>query len=199
MKRIRPPSLLLHLSNGITALRNRLRRRHKHLDYILLNLPSTLPSLPEHRSWLRQRLQGSAPLSLTQLDRIFRQIGDDPRPRGVILHVGALAMSLADLQTLRASIQRLRAKGKRVIASAPMYTIGPYYVASGCDAILLQPGGELMTVGLRDETVFLKDALDTLGITLDVVAISPYKGAFDRFTRGDISPEGRAQLEWLLD
>ncbi len=31
------------------------------------------------------------------------------------------------------------------------------------------------------------------------VAISPYKGFFDSLTRNEISPEGREQLEWLLD
>ena len=39
----------------------------------------------------------------------------------------------------------------------------------------------------------------SVGVGLDVVAITPYKGAYDQFSRDAISPEGRQQLDWLLD
>ncbi len=181
------------------ALRNRVRRRHKKLDTLLLTLPASMPPLPETRSWLLKRVQGAPPLSLWELDRIFRRIAADPRPKTVILKINGLALALADLQTLRASIQRLRAAGKRVVVFAQYYTLGQYYLASAADEILLQPGGELMTTGLHQEAIFLKDALGMVGVGLDVVAITPYKGAYDQFSRDSISPEGREQLEWLLD
>src|SRR5690606_39804720 len=95
-------------------LRNRWRGRFRQMDYILLVLPPVMPALPEPRSWLRRRIFGDPPMSLTDLDRHFRQIGADPRPRGVILHLRGFALPLADLQTLRASILRLRESGKRV-------------------------------------------------------------------------------------
>ncbi len=182
----------------IFSLRNRLRQRAK-IDYILFTLPQQMSLLPESRNWWRQRLQGTPPLSLIELDRIFERIGDDPRPKGVILNLRGFAMPLADLQTLRNTILRLRAKGKRVICFAQGYSNGQYYIASATDEIVLQPGGELETVGLRSEALFLKDALETIGVRMDSVAISPYKGAFDMFTRREMSPEGRAQLDWLLD
>lgn len=180
------------------AVDNR-RRAFRKIDYILLTLPAEMPVLPEPRGWIQRRLLGAPPFSLLEVERLFRRIGDDPRPKAVILHLRGLNMSLADLQTLRGSIQRLRGCGKRVICYAQLYDNRLYYVASAADEIILQPGGELVTTGLRAEAVFLKDALDVVGIGLDSVAISPYKGAFDRFTRAAPSPEGREQLEWLLD
>ena len=117
----------------------------------------------------------------------------------MILRLNGLALTLADLQTLRGSILRLRAAGKRAIVFAQSYTLAQYYLASAADEIILQPGGDLMTVGLHQEATFLKDALALIGVQLDVVAISPYKGAYDQFSRAEISPEGREQLEWLLD
>ncbi len=202
IKRLNPLRLLLRLLSliprALTGLRNRLRR-HRQLEYILITLPGSMPALPESRGWLRQRVQGAPPLSLWDLDRMFRRIAADPRPKGVILKLNGLSLSLADLQTLRDSIARLRASGKRVIAFAQYYDMAQYTVASAADTIILQPGGELMTVGLRQEAVFLKDALSMIGVELDVVAISPYKGVFDQFSRADISPEGREQLQRLLD
>lgn len=187
------------LRRAAFALAN-LRRRLVHsLDYILITLPSTLPALPEKRSWWQQRVLGPPPLSQWELGRLFDQIADDPRLRGVVLNLRGFSMSLADLQSLRAMLLRLRVGGKEVICYAQDYDNATYFIASAADRIVLQPGGELRTVGLLQQAMFLKDAFDTVGVSLDVVAISPYKSAFDQLTRSDFSPEARQQLEWLLD
>lgn len=187
------------IGSGWVSLANWYRRRNDKLDYVMLTLGGNLPALEEHRNWLLSRIQGEPPLSLSQIDRLFRQIADDPRPKGVILHFRNLAMSLADLQTLRASILRLRERGKKVICYSSSYMTGEYFVASAADQIILQPGGVLLTIGLQQQTAFLKDALDSIGVKFEVVAISPYKGAGDAVSRSEISPEGQEQMEWLLD
>ncbi len=186
------------IAHGIFSLRNRLRKRSK-IDYITLSLPQEMPTLPEPRHWALKQAIGPSPMSLTELERIFERIGDDPRPKGVILTLHGFAMPLANLQTLRNSIIRLRSKGKRVICYAQSYSNAVYYIASATDEIVLQPTGEVETVGLRSEATFLKDALDRVGVKLDSIAISPFKGAFDQLTRSEMSPEGKAQLDWLLD
>ncbi len=183
---------------GVFSLRNRLRKRAK-IDYVTLSLPQEMPTLPEPRHWALKRAIGPSPLSLTELERIFERIGDDPRPKGVVLTIRGFAMPLANLQSLRNCIIRLRSKGKRVICYAQSYSNAVYYIASAADEIVLQPTGEVETVGLRSEATFLKDALDRVGVKLDSIAISPFKGAFDQLTRSEMSPEGKAQLDWLLD
>jgi protease-4 len=55
------------------------------------------------------------------------------------------------------------------------------------------------TLGLVAQPTFLRSALQTIGIQLDSVAISPFKGAYDSLTLDTISPEGLEQLDWLLD
>ncbi len=174
-------------------------RQRVKVDYVLLLLPLTMPPLPEPRGFLQRRLLGGRTLSLWELAELFGRITDDPRPKGVILVLRGLEMSLADLQTLRAHIVTLRESGKRVITYAQSYDLATYFVASAADEIILQPGGDLATLGLAQHVTFLKDALESIGVTFDAVAISPYKGFFDSLTRSEISPEGRQQLEWLLE
>lgn len=181
------------------VLRNRWRLHYGDLEYILIRLPSTFPPLPEQRSWLEERIFGPAPLSLWELEDMFGQIAADKRTRGIILDIEMLEMALADLQTLRAMIQRFRAGGKRVVVFAPGLGTSEYYVASAADEILMQPTSELSVTGLSTSAFFLKDALALIGVELDVIAISPFKDAMDQFSRADISPEGRAQIDWLLD
>ena len=180
-------------------VRNRWRRRHHDLEYILIRLPSTFPALPENRSWLEERLFGPPPLSLIELEEMFERIAADPRTRGIVLDIETLELALADLQTLRGMIGRFRATGKRVVVFAAGLMTGEYYAASAADEIILQPTAELTVTGLSATAFFLKDALAMAGVELDVIAISPFKDAFDQLSRADISPEGRAQIEWLLD
>jgi protease IV len=186
------------IRRGIFAFLN-WRRGFQKVDYVLLTLPAQMTPLTESRGFVMERVLGKPPLSLTELNRIFERIGDDPRPKGVILNLRGLQLSLANLQTLRGSVLRLKAKGKRVICYAQQYDNATYFIASAGDEIILQPGGEVMTLGLRAQALFLKDALDTVGVEMDAVAISPFKNALDMFTRREMSPEGAAQLNWLLD
>lgn len=180
------------------SFRNRLRQRVK-IDYIRVTLPSVMPPLPETRGFLQRRLFGNPPFSLWDLGVFFKQIAHDPRPKGIVLILRGFDMALADLQTVREHVLMVRASGKRVIAYAQTYDIATYYIASAADEIIMQPGGELATVGLSQQVIFFKDALESIGVAFDAIAISPYKGFFDSLTRSDISAEGRAQFEWLLD
>ena len=79
------------------------------------------------------------------------------------------------------------------------YGMAEYFVASSADEIILQRGGMLSTMGLLRSQTFLKDSLEAIGIQAESVAISPYKGAGDTFTRTEPSKEGEAQFNWLLD
>jgi protease-4 len=197
---------LAQLFNPIRVFRDSWRRfgnwrrlRNKNLDYVLMSLPASLPALPESRNFIQRRLFGPAPLSLWELEKQFDRIAADPRPNGVILTLAGLQMSLADLQTLRGIMLRLREKGKRLIVHSQLYDTAQYYLASAADEVLLQPNGDFFVNGLLAEAYFLKDALAQVGVSMDVIAISPFKGAFDQLSRSEISPEGRAQIEWLLD
>lgn len=169
------------------------------IDYIQFNLPSQINQLPEQRNIIQQQVLGKPPISLVEIEQAFDRIANDSRPKGVILYIRNFQMSLADLQSLRDSIQRLQARGKRVVAYAQDYGMAEYFVASAADEVILQPGGMLSTTGLLRAQTFLKDGLNAIGLQADSVAISPYKGAADTFTRTKPSKEGEEQFNWLLD
>ncbi|MEL6405994.1 MAG: signal peptide peptidase SppA [Chloroflexota bacterium] len=169
------------------------------IHYVQFNLPSQLNALPVQRNFIEQQFLGKAPFSLVELESAFNRIANDSRPRGVILYFRSLAMSLAELQSLRDAILRLKGRGKKIIAFAQDYGLAEYYVASAADEIIIQPSGTLNTVGLLRTQTFLKEGLEEIGLQADSVAISPYKGAADTFTRTEPSDEGKEQINWLLD
>jgi protease IV len=195
LKKINPQALIQRI---LTTILNRIHE-NQPLDYVVFSLQGSLPMFPEGRHWLQGRLQGRAPFSLWEFEKVCERIAADPRPRGLILYLRDLSMSAAHLQTVRGLIATLRARGKRVIAYAQSYDNASYYLASACDAVWLQPGGLVATLGLRRDATFLKDALAQAGVSLDVVAISPFKSALDPLAQTDATPEFRQQVEWLID
>ena len=168
-------------------------------DYTIFILESDLPTLPDPPGPFWQRFVSQPRLSIKELGERFEAIARDPRTRGVVLHLRPVPMPMSCLQDLRELVSSLRAAGKRVIAWAPFYTTGTYYLACACDEILLMPAGVVRPLGFSSTGVFLAEALARVGIKADFIQVSPYKSAADPFTKAQMSPEVREQVTWLLD
>jgi protease-4 len=169
------------------------------IDYVQFTLPVQMPELPEQRNFIQQQFIGKPVLSLIEFEQALDRIANDSRPKGVILYLRGLAMSLANLQTLRDILMRFRNRGKRVVCYAQEYGMAEYYVASVADQILLQPGGDFRPVGLFMEQTFLKEGLKAIGLEADAVQITPFKSGPDTLTRQEPSDENIAQMNWLID
>ncbi|MGA8923154.1 MAG: S49 family peptidase, partial [Candidatus Dormiibacterota bacterium] len=144
-------------------------------DFVELLLEDDLPALPDPPRPLWQRLTSRPRLSIKELGERFEAIGRDSRIKGVVLHLRPVGMPMASLQDLRELVATLRNTGKRVVAWAPFYTTGTYYLACACDEILLMPVGAVQPLGVATTGMFLADGLARLGVEADFVAISPYK------------------------
>jgi protease-4 len=168
-------------------------------DHVIFVLEDDLPALPDPPRPLWQRFTSRPRLSIKELGGRFDRIANDPRIKGVVLHLRPVGMSMATLQDLRELVAKLRQSGRRVVAWAPFYTTGTYYLACACDEILLMPAGTVQPLGFATSGMFLRDGLARFGIEADFVQISPYKSAADIFTKSKMSPELHEQVTWLLD
>ena len=195
------------LRNTRLRFGNALKRRfRKRLPYFVFNLKGDLPEFsPPPPRWQRfLPLFGlptsSPPVNLNDLRAAFERIGADPRAPGVVLRLDEINIQWATAQSLRGLIFTLRNAGKRVLAHCAA-DLDPltYFVAAAADEIYLPPPATWQVLGLRSESIFLKDALETWGIQAEVVAVSPYKSSGDTFSRASMSDEQRAMLTWLLD
>ncbi len=183
-------------------LRNWLRRlRHVKLDYIVMPVGGALPErAASRRNFIERQLPfPPAPLSLEQLNRRLQAIVDADNVKGVVFVFNGFSSGLATLQNFRRSLERLREGGKEVVVYTPYLNLPHYYAATAADRIIAPPGAQFDVLGLQVEVTFLKDALQQVGVQMDVVQISPYKTAFDSFQHNDFTPEYREQIEWLLD
>jgi protease-4 len=167
--------------------------------FVIFILESDLPALPDPPRPLWQRFTSRPRLSIRELGERFDLIANDPRIKGVILHLRPVGMPMATLQDLRELVGKLRQSGRRVVAWAPFYTTGTYYLACACDEILLMPAGGVQPLGFANTGMFLRDGLARFGIVADFLQISPYKTAMDFLTKSKMSDQLREQVTWLLE
>lgn len=189
-------------NNFTVATRNQLRMlRDVKLDYVFMPVGGPLPerSAPPRSFIERQLPLPSPPLSMETLNHRLQAVADASNVKGVVFVFRGFSTGLATLQNFRQSVQRLRATGKETIVFTPYLDTAHYYAASAADHIVIPPITQFEVLGLHTEAVFLKDALNQIGVEADIVQISPYKTAGNMLDHADMTPEQRQQLDWLLD
>lgn len=124
--------------------------------------------------------------------------GDD-RIKAVVLQPRNLSIGWGKLQELYEELSLFKRSGKPVYALLQGPGSREYYLASVADKIYVSPDDMVNVKGFAAETVYVKDALDKLGINVQVDHIGAYKDAGDMFTRTDMTPETRQVLNEMLD
>lgn len=194
-------SVLNVLVNLWRFLRNvfvRLLRRPP--DYVWIDVGGGLPEFSQKPGFVQRRLRrGPSGPSLEDMREKLRLLSSEGRVKGVVLRVRGLGAGWAAIEELRSALLAYREKGGKVVAYLIEGGTAAYYLASAADEILATPLATLDVTGVRTSATFLKDALNHIGVEAEVVAVSPYKSAYDRFTRNDFSDEARDQAERLLE
>jgi protease-4 len=136
---------------------------------------------------------------LRDLVRSIDTAAHDDRIRMMELDLGGLGPSSLDkLAAVRRSIAGFRAAGKPVVAYADYYSQGQYYLAAAADRVFLHPMGLVALTGLGLYRDYFKDAIDRLGINVQVFRAGKYKSAMEPFMRNDMSDADRtANRAWL--
>jgi len=141
-------------------------------------------------------------LSLTPtsgLNEILENItkaSSDKKIKGILIENGILPSGWATTEEIRDALGKFRAGGKFVIAySDYLMSQQGYYLSTAADKIFINPSSTLDFKGLSGEVMFYKDALEKLGVEVQVTRHGKFKGAVEPFIRNNISRENREQIE----
>src|SRR5882724_1270219 len=158
-----------------------------------------LASDPVRRAF-GQASGGPAPETLLKdvIDAIQIAKGDS-RIKLIVLQLGSLDSSgLSKLQEIGAALREFRAAGKRVVAAADSLDQTQYYLAAQAGEVYLDPMGLVYLDGFSYYRMFLKDAIDKLGVDVNVFRAGTYKSFTDQFSRNDMAPSEREETSvWL--
>jgi protease-4 len=102
------------------------------------------------------------------------------------------------LEELAAALREFRASGKKVIAYGTELSQERYYLAAQADEIYLDPMGFVLIDGYDRYRFYLKEALDKLGVDINVFRVGAFKSAVETFTRTSMSPEDREESRTYL-
>lgn len=123
------------------------------------------------------------PLLLREAVAALHRAAEDPRVAGLIAKVQIDAAPPGPVQELREAIVAFTAK-KPSLAWAETYpgTLS-YYLASAFGEVWMQPSGTVGLVGFATSALFLRGALDKLGVEAQFVARGEYKSAANLYTQ----------------
>ncbi|MDH3708733.1 MAG: signal peptide peptidase SppA [Cyclobacteriaceae bacterium] len=145
-----------------------------------------------------QLLGAPTGVGVKELRQAVERAAVDDRISGIYLETQFMYAGLSKLKEFREALETFKESGKFLVAHSEYYTESEYYLASAADEIYLPEEGFLEFNGFRAEYNFLKGGLDKLGVQPQVFRVGAYKSAVEPFTRTDMSPEAREQLESLL-
>jgi protease IV len=134
----------------------------------------------------------------------LRRARSDQRVRALVAKVGGRPIGLATVQEIRRAVEEFRDAGKLTVAWAETFgefSAGnvPYYLATAFDTVYLQPSGDLGLTGIAMERLFLRGALDHLGVDVQVAKRHEYKSAAEQLTERSFSGPAREATQRLAE
>ena len=163
-------------------------------------------------SWAEIKISGSLPEG-PSLPGLFGEIGEtmnrlferldaaarDEKIKGIVLKIDNPSLASGGIHELRTKILDVRKSGKPVYAFLETAMTSDYLVASACDKIFMPEPGMLLMTGMRAEVSFYRNLLDKLDIQADILRVGKFKSAAEPYTRTEMSPEFKQEIEELLD
>ncbi len=147
--------------------------------------------------------EGRQTLQLRQATRAIEAAGRDPAIKGLFLTGSLRPMGYGSgfgaLKEVREAIVAFRKSGKPVKAYLNFAATRDYYVASAADQIVLDPYGVILMPGLASQPMFFAGTFEKFGVGVQVTRVGKYKSAVEPYTRKDMSPENREQIQKLID
>jgi protease-4 len=154
--------------------------------YVPINAP--YPEI-EPSDFFSQLSDGAPTLRATA--HAIRRAKTDSRIKALVIVPKSAGVLWGQVQELRAAVEDFKTSGKGVTAFLESGGGMEYYLATAADRIIMLPAGQLDVVGVATYEVFLRGALDKLGVFPDLLHIGDYKTASNTFTEKGFTPAHR--------
>ena len=124
----------------------------------------------------------------------------DARIKAVAIDLdGFVGGGQANMAAIGAEIEQVKRAGKPVHVYATAYLDDGYRLAAHASKVWVNALGGVFLSGPGGTGPYFAQALDRLGITMNVFRVGTYKAAIEPFTRNDQSPEAEAAEQAVVD
>ena len=193
--------ILVLLIVGLTAGNKRMEDK----TVLVLDLKGSLveQATGNAREALASQLQGDEVKQDVQLRDILQVLDSatkDPKISGIVLLLDDFeGAGMPMLREVADGIERFKASGKRVTAWGSSYTQRQYFIAAHANEILLHPMGAVELEGFGGHRNYYHDALDKLGITVNLMRVGTFKSFAEPFIANEPSPAAMEAESYLYD
>jgi len=172
-------------------------------SYLVLDLSSAITDAPPVIDFRALGANSTTSLQLRTVTRSLKAAASDDRIAGVFikgdLPEAGFGPGYAILREVRSALEEFKASGKPVRGYLTYATTKNYYLASVAGDLAIDPYGLIIMPGLSSQPIFITGALEKYGIGVQVTRVGKYKSFIEPFTRKDMSPENREQMQKLLN
>ncbi|MDD4334389.1 MAG: signal peptide peptidase SppA [Desulfotomaculaceae bacterium] len=128
----------------------------------------------------------------------LREAARDPLLKAVVIRLNSPGGTAAAAQEISAEVERLRASGKKIVASmGDTAASGAYWIAAGTDRIVANPGTMTGSIGVIMERYDLQGLYEKIGVDTETFKSGPHKD-MGSVSRPSTSEE-RAIFQSMID
>lgn len=128
----------------------------------------------------------------------IEKAASDPAIKFIYINPSQVNGTISHLEEFRTALVKFKESGKAIISYSETYSQGGYYLASVADKMYVHPYGGNMVFGVSTSLMFLKGALDKLGIEVQLIRHGKYKSAGEQFVNTNISEANREQNQAMI-
>ena len=141
---------------------------------------------------------GQAKSFYAMLEQVDELAADDSTDTVLFDLSQSVGMNGAQLAEVERCLQKVR-ESKKVVAYLENAGRIEYSIASQCDQILMADMGGLDFGSMAMTTTYMKDALDLLGVRMDIVRCGDFKGAVEPYVQSEMSAHLRRHYVDMLE
>lgn len=131
---------------------------------------------------------------------VLEAAAKDPKISSAVLLLDDFqGAGLPMLHEVAAALERFKASGKPVIAWGSRYDQRQYFLAAHANQVLLHPMGMVIIEGYGHHRNYYRDALDKLGITVNLMKVGTYKSFAEPFIANGPSDAATEAESFLLN
>lgn len=141
---------------------------------------------------------GTRQIGLNDVLDAINKASTDDRIRGIYLNPSIINAGIGSVEEIRNALIAFKKSGKFIYAYGEALTQKAYYLVSVADKVVLNPKGMIEFQGLSAQRNFFKNALEKLGVEVQVIRHGKFKAAVEPFMLEEMSPENRLQTKTYI-
>ncbi len=161
----------------------------------LITLSGGLADRPDPFGWLT----GEPELTLRSVVSALEHAADESDLDAMVLQLEDVSFSRTQIEEIGAAARDLSESGIPVYVVTDALGPGEVLLGSYADTVIAQAGTGLMMPGMYMEELYLRDALEWMGVEPSFVQVGAYKGADEMFNRSEPTAPWEENISQLLD